>query len=143
MVLTGCRSAEAPPPLPEVSTASFLPAIRQSIEAAVADAKANPDNAAAVGRLGMVLHAHQQLVSARLCYRRASLLDARNAGWKYYLGVVNDGPAAVEPLRAALRLRDYLPAELKLDECRFIDWDDAEGVLCALTRQGAWVLEFV
>jgi tetratricopeptide (TPR) repeat protein len=116
LVLTGCRSGEAPPPLPDVATASFLPAIRQSIEAAVADAKANPNDAAAVGRLGMVLHAHQQLVSARLCYRRASLLDATNAGWKYYLGIVNDGPAAVEPLRAALRLRDYLPAKLKLGE---------------------------
>ena len=64
----------------------------------------------------MVLHAHQQLVSARICYRRASLLDPRNADWKYYLGVVNDGTAAVEPLRAALRLRDYLPAKLKLGE---------------------------
>ena len=42
LVLTGCRSAEAPPPLPEVSTASFLPAIRQTIETAVADAKARP-----------------------------------------------------------------------------------------------------
>jgi len=36
----------------------------------------------------------------------------------------------------------FLPPEMNLEECRFIDWDDAEGVLCALTRQGAWVLEF-
>lgn len=62
----------------------------------------------------MVLHAHQQLDSARLCYRRASLLDPKNAGWQYYLGIVSDGPAAVEPLRAALRLHDYLPAKLQL-----------------------------
>ena len=53
---------------------------------------------------------------------RASVTAARrcsipsNAAWKYYLGVVSDGPAAVEPLRAALRLRDYLPAKLKLGE---------------------------
>lgn len=37
----------------------------------------------------------------------------------------------------------HLPAEFNLDDCRFIDWDDAEGVLCALTRLGAWVVEFV
>ena len=116
LLFTGCRSVESPPPLPDVSTTSFLPAIRQTVETAVADAKAHPDNAAAVGRLGMVLHAHQQLGSARLCYRRASLLDPANADWKYYLGVVSDGPAAVEPLRAALRLRDYLPAKLQLGE---------------------------
>jgi tetratricopeptide (TPR) repeat protein len=102
--------------LPDVSTASFLPAIRQTVETALADARAHPDNPAAVGHLGMVLHAHQQLGIARLCYRRASLLDPRNAAWKYYLGVVSDGPAAVEPLRAALRLRDYLPAKLKLGD---------------------------
>ena len=40
----------------------------------------------------------------------------QNADWKYYLGVVSDGQAAVEPLRAALRLRDYLPAKLRLGE---------------------------
>jgi hypothetical protein len=37
----------------------------------------------------------------------------------------------------------HLPSDLNLDECRFIDWDDAEGVLCALTCNGAWVIEFV
>ena len=116
LLFTGCRSVESPPPLPDVSTTSFLPAIRQTVETALADAKAHPDSAAAVGHLGMVLHAHQQLGSARLCYRRASLLEPRNTAWKYYLGVVSDGPAAVEPLRAALRLRDYLPAKLRLGD---------------------------
>ncbi len=116
VLLTGCHSIEPLPPLPDVSTTSFLPTIRQTVETALADAKAHPDNAGAVGRLGMVLHAHQQMGSARLCYRRASLLDPKNSDWKYYLGVVSDGWAAVEPLRAALRLRDYLPAKLRLGE---------------------------
>ena len=115
-VFGGCRSSEPLPPLPDVSTTAFLPAIRLAVETALADAKAHPDNAGAAGRLGMVLHAHQQLGSARVCYRRASLLDLNHFDWKYYLGVVSDGPAAVEPLRAALRLRDYLPAKLRLGE---------------------------
>jgi tetratricopeptide (TPR) repeat protein len=116
LVFTSCHSIESPPPLPDVSTTSFLPAIRQAVETAVADAKARPDSATAVGRLGMVLHAHQQLGSARLCYHRASLLDPNNADWKYYLGVVSEGPAAVQPLREALRLRDDLPTRLRLGE---------------------------
>src|SRR5436305_1336042 len=116
LLLSGCRPTESLPPLPDVDATSFLPAIRQAVETAMADAKARPNDAAAVGHLGMVLHAHQQLAGARVCYRRASLLDPNNADWKYYLGVVSDGPAAVEPLRAALRLRDYLPAKLRLGE---------------------------
>src|SRR5205085_763618 len=103
----------------------FLPAIRQAVDSAMADARAQPGNAAVVGRLGMVLHAHQQLASARACYLRASLLDPKNADWSYYLGVVSDGPAAVEPLRAALRLRDYLPAKLRLGEALLSAGDSA------------------
>src|SRR2546426_4140872 len=116
LFIAACRSPEPLPPLPDISTASFLPAIRQAVDAALTDAKAHPNDATAVGRLGMVIHAHQQLGSARICYRRASLLDPKNFDWKYYLGVVSDGPAAVEPLRAALKLRDYLPAKLRLGE---------------------------
>ena len=73
----------------------------------------------------MVLHAHQQLGSAGVCYRRASMLDSRNPDWKYYLGVVSDGQAAVEPLREALRLRDYLPAKLRLGEVLLALGDNA------------------
>jgi tetratricopeptide (TPR) repeat protein len=125
LFIAACRSTEPPPPLPDISTASFLPAIRQAVDAALTDAKAHPNDATAVGRLGMVLHAHQQLGSARICYRRASLLDPKNFDWKYYLGVVSDGPAAVEPLRAALKLRDYLPAKLRLGEALVSSGDSA------------------
>ncbi len=104
------------PPLPEVATASFLPSIRQSIDAALADAKARPGEAKAVGQLGKVLHAHDQLAAARACYLRASLLERRNFDWLYYLGAVSDGPQAIEAFRAALKLRDDLPAKLKLGE---------------------------
>ena len=93
----------------------------------MADARAHPLDANAVGRLGMVLHAHQQLGAARICYRRASLLDRKSFDWQYYLGVVSDGPAAVEPLRAALSLRDYLPAKLKLGDALLASGDSASA----------------
>src|SRR5204863_9028477 len=116
LLLAGCRSAGPLPPLPEVSTSSFLPIIRQSVDAALADAKAHPNDPGIVGRLGMTLHAYQQLAGARACYRRASLLEPGNFDWLYYLAVVSDGQASIDALRAALRLRDYLPAKLRLGE---------------------------
>jgi len=82
----------------------------------MAQAKAHANDAAAVGHLGMVLHAHQQLETAGRCYQRAALLDPKDYRWRYYLGVVSQGPAAVEALRAALRLHDAIPVRLKLGE---------------------------
>src|SRR6266542_2216647 len=89
VLLPGCRTSL--PPLPTIQTGSFLPAIRQEIESAQAQAKSHPNDPAAVGRLGMVLHAHGQLAAARQCYSRAALLDPKNFDWLYYLGVVSDG----------------------------------------------------
>jgi tetratricopeptide (TPR) repeat protein len=125
LLLAACRKQAPLPPLPEVSTASFLPAIRQAVDSAVADAKARPNDAAAVGRLGMTLHAHQQLAAARICYQRAALLDPGNFDWQYYFAVVSEGQAAVDALRAALRLRDYLPAKLRLGEALLASGDSA------------------
>src|SRR5260370_37742964 len=70
--LAGCHSATPIPPLPEISTAAYSPAIRQEVDAAIAAARTRPDDANATGRLGMVLQAHKQLQGARQCYRRAA-----------------------------------------------------------------------
>ena len=115
LVLTACRTSPLPA-LPEVSTAAFLPAIRAVVAAAMEEAKAHPNDPLAVGRLGMVLHAHQQLEGARRCYRRAAMLEPKNYRWAYYLGVVSQGQEAVVALRTALRLNDSVPVRLKLGE---------------------------
>jgi len=104
------------PPLPEIATAGFLPAIRQDVDAAITAAKTRPDDVASVGRLGMVLQAYKQLQGARQCYRRAASLDPRRFEWRYYLGLVSEGREAADALREAVRLRDYLPARLRLGE---------------------------
>src|SRR6185295_17074025 len=116
LLLYACRSSAPLPALPDVSTGSFLPSIGMAVEKALQEARADPKSSDRSGRLGMVLHAHQILDSAGVCYRRASLLDPKSFEWKYYLGVVSNGEAAVDALRAALRLRDYLPAKLRLGE---------------------------
>src|SRR5690242_17329509 len=92
LALAGCRARTNLPPLPDVSTRSFAPVIRNAIDAAFSEARAHPDDAGAVGRLGMVLHAHGQTGAARACYRRASLLDPKNFDWVYYHGIVSEGP---------------------------------------------------
>ncbi|HJZ98950.1 MAG TPA: tetratricopeptide repeat protein [Candidatus Solibacter sp.] len=116
LILTACRSTAPLPPLAVVSTTSFLPAIRAEVDSAIANAKAHPNDATAVGHLGMVLHAHQQLDGARRCYQRAALLEPQSYKWAYYLGAVSEGQAAIEPLRTALRLNVSVPIRLKLGE---------------------------
>src|ERR1700730_10717022 len=91
LLLNGCHSAGPLPALPEISTPSFLSAIRPEVEAALAAARARPDDAAGAGRLGMVLQAHNQFETARHCYQRASLMEPRNFDWQYYLGTVSEG----------------------------------------------------
>ena len=72
------------PPLPTVNLDAFGPAPRQAIAEALAQAQAHADNAAAVGRLGMLLHAHDQFAVAASAYARAEALDPRRVAWPYY-----------------------------------------------------------
>ena len=139
-LLAGCRSRPPLPPLPAVATGSFAPAIREAVDKALAEAKAKPDDAGAVGRLGMVLDAHDQRAAARACYQRAALLDPESFDWQYYLGLVSDGPAAAEAFRAALGLRDYLPAKIKLGEALLAagDSNGAKQVLEGIQHPAAW-----
>jgi hypothetical protein len=76
-LLAGGSSRATLPSLPVVDTARFLPAVRQRIEAAFAEAKAKPADSGANRQLGMVLHANDQFAAARVCYERASILDSK------------------------------------------------------------------
>ena len=136
------------PALPKLSTADFLPAIRQQIKQADAAARANPRSADASGTLGMVLDAHQQYESAALCYERARRLDPRVFRWVYYLGSdqfhqgIYDQAAAT--LRQALALSpDYLPARLKLAESLLAsgNLDESGGIYEAILKGGSNTLD--
>ena len=106
--LIACRQKTAIPPLPRVLTAGFPVRVRTQLDAAVQDAGAHPDSAAASGRLGMVLHSYQQLDLAEICYRRAHLLDPKIFDWAFYLTVVEqihgETQQAVDDARAAVKL---------------------------------------
>lgn len=128
------------PELPQVSTAAFSPHVREQIDAAFAEARARPRDAAATGRLGMALHAHKQFDAARQCYLRASAMEPKRFEWKYYLGVVSQGTGAVDAFRAALKLRDDVAARIKLGEALLAAGDDSEArdVFRGIDHPVAW-----
>jgi tetratricopeptide (TPR) repeat protein len=110
------------PELPSVAPDSFPPLIRGKVRKAYADAMANPHDATAVGKLGMILQAYQSNDrQAEVCYERARALDRKSFRWVYYLGAVQAARGqhemAVKTFREALKLDPGdLPAQLKLGD---------------------------
>src|SRR5574340_433681 len=112
------------PPLPELDTSHLFPAVVKQVDEAYQSARAHPLDAAANGKLGMVLDTYEQDSLAEACYQRAHFLDPKSFDWAYNLGYVlfKEGrySQAVDALREALVLRlDYMPAKLKLADSLF------------------------
>ena len=137
-IILGCSgppdkpdSAQAVPPgLPRLQVEALHDAARVDIEAALLQAQRNPADAAASGRLGMILHAYKQYESAAACYERAHVLAAGEFRWAYYLGtarfLLGQDQAAEASLRKALALDPrYLPARIKLAKILFSRGDNA------------------
>ena len=131
--VTICAESNSLPPLPKLHLQQFLPTIREQVQEAYDAVVAHPHNAAANGRLGMVLHAYSQLEGAEIAYRRAHQLAPSQFAWIYYLGQVQADQGnyddAVKALREALNLNpDYLPARLKVAEClrSSAKWQESE-----------------
>lgn len=116
---TPATAPKALPPLPQPDSATFLPAVRDQVDAAYRKAAARPDDANLVGQYGMVLEAYDRYPAARACYERAHALDPASFRWAYYLALLqenaSDRTSAIATMRAALQLRaDDLPARLAL-----------------------------
>jgi tetratricopeptide (TPR) repeat protein len=115
--------ATALPELPRIVPDDFPPAtVRDKIRVAYAAVVDNPLDAAANGKLGMILEAYRANDErAEVCYRRAHQLDPRSFRWTYYLAMVLAARAkydqAIATLQQALQLdSEYLPAHLKIGE---------------------------
>src|SRR5262245_44660049 len=80
--------ARSPQGLPTVAVDQFPAAARAAVSRAYKDAVAQPDNPAAVGVLGRVLHAWEQWESAHQAYRRAQALAPKTFDWPYLDAVV-------------------------------------------------------
>ena len=125
LALAGCsREANGPPEsLPDLPTISairsgeLLPSVQSRIDALHARLTENPTDPTANGELGMLLHAHQLLETARPLYLRAHALDSDSFRWIYYLGVVDAARGRSDDASAwfqqALALDpQYVPAQL-------------------------------
>lgn len=136
------RSPAAAPELPQLPALAVLrypPALRAAVEEAYAAVEAKPRDAAANGRLAMVLHANDLFDEAEVCYRRARLLEPASFRWTYLLGVVQarqgDCAQAIAVLREALQMeQEYLPARLKLGACLLGSgqWQQADNIYQAI-----------
>jgi len=107
--------------LPKLTITDLPAEVRDQVRGADDDARKNPQDARASGKLGMLMDLYHRPNEAAACYRRAHQLDASEFRWLYYLGSLQarqgNHREAAETLRAALRLKpDYLSARLKLAE---------------------------
>ena len=124
------------------SSTEFDPHIGAVVEDALGAARAAPASAAAVGRLGMVLHAYDKFEAAAICYERARDLQPDQFEWLYYLGLVRAKlglhDEAIDALRQAVRIDpSYAPAGLQLADVLLATGavEDSRARYEALTRE--------
>lgn len=70
MAVCSTQATAGPPPcaaVPAATVAELLPRTRDTLAAALTAAAADPANASAAGRLGMLLHALEQYGAAAAC----------------------------------------------------------------------------
>ncbi len=109
------------PPLPQVNVQELPAETRKQVQETYDAARRHPGDAAAVGKLGMLLDLYDRPEAALLCYRRAHEEAPQAFRWLYYWGSLllqdKKRQEAVPVLKEGLRLRPgYLPAEFKLAE---------------------------
>ena len=138
----GVGHLPAIPTLSQSELEKFDPIIRERVEKGYEEAQANPTDAEANGRLGMILHACDHYEHALVCYQRAALLKPESFRWNYYLGSLQHwlGKEALATLRKAVQLNpDYLPARLKLGEALLArrNWEETREIFEAVLKKDA------
>ncbi len=102
-----------------ISLAEFEPAVWDQISRAYEEARAKPQDATAVGRLGMMFQVYGKYELAETCYTRARGLDSRSSRWPYYLGIIEKSlgknEQAISCTRESLQIDgSYAPARIRL-----------------------------
>ncbi len=120
LILAGCGVAAwwlwpATPDPPSVDLSGADPAVAETVTAARDAVRKAPGSAAAWGKFGMVLLAHDFRPQAEACFVWAGRLDPREPRWPYYRGYIlslDDPVAAVPQWERAVELsgdRDAAP----------------------------------
>jgi tetratricopeptide (TPR) repeat protein len=94
----GWRWYTAPVP-PEIPLDNVEPAVAEAVQTARQDVLEDRWSAAAWGKLGMVLEAHEFTAQAAVCYARAEDLDPKDLRWPYFLGMLEVHSKPAECLR--------------------------------------------
>jgi len=133
-----------PPPLPRLTLDAFPPQTRDALSRAYAAAVSRPTDVSAVGVLGRLLQAWDQVGAAHETYLRAQALAPTAFEWLYLDGVAlqrlaRPGDAAACLDAALRRSPDYLPARARLAEALLDsgEGDRAEPIYAALARDPA------
>jgi tetratricopeptide (TPR) repeat protein len=108
--------------LPELSKIvfdNFGAGIREQVKKADEDARKHPNDAAAVGKLAMVLQTYEEHELAAKVYQRAKQIQPKEFQWSYLLAVCQSvlgkhAEAVVTFREALVKKPDYLPAQLRL-----------------------------
>lgn len=130
------------PKLPQLAVERLPPPARAIVQKALDLVVAHPRDAAANGKLGMLLQAHGLTREAEVCFRRARLLDPSSLRWAYYFarGLAAEGryQEAVAAFHEAARIApDYQPAQLALGELLLATarWAEAAKLYKAMVRK--------
>ena len=108
-------------PLPPIALAGVDSDAAAAIQAARATLQQQPRAAAAWGRLGMTLYAHDFHQEALTCFAQAEKLDPKDGRWAYFQGLLqgdaNASLASIRLLQRAVRWRgDDVTVRLRLGE---------------------------
>jgi tetratricopeptide (TPR) repeat protein len=139
-VVTDPSNIALPTP-PVIDVNRIEPAVGKAIGTARDALDRAPRSAAAWGRYGMVLRAHELVAESQICFTAAERLDPRNVRWPYYQGIslAGDDPAkAVSKLSRAVELA---AADTDAPRARLAEvllalgrWDEAERHFRVLAR---------
>lgn len=107
-------SSSAALQLPVLQLDPYPAAVRAQIAQVYQEAKTHPNDADALGKLGMVLQSYNEYQNAAMCFARAQALAPKETRWTYYAGLAQ---AALGNTAQALALwqqvPEYVPAQLK------------------------------
>jgi tetratricopeptide (TPR) repeat protein len=108
------------PIVPTIATDGLDAEVVAAVEQARADVQAAPRSAAAWGRLGMVLFAHDMYAESAAVLAEAERLDLEDARWPYLRGLalIHQQPeAGIAALKRAAAIAPFdLPMQLRLAE---------------------------
>jgi len=137
VTLAGCDPASPPqatafltrPPVPDLS--GLQPPLARAIEEAARVVEANPEDAAAWGKLGSIYVVHDFTAESVVCLEQAAQRDPGEFRWPYLVGkavLLDDHAASLSAFQRARALRDdYPPLEALIGRALLLQGDLEEA----------------